>query len=608
MEQESKKITKIVINSDDELTDVVAGILESPNDRIVLTFAEESDLLISPINLKVIQETADDENKLLIAQIINNSTGVKNASSAGLYTIETTTLPLESDWEEEQKKKEQRLSPKTIPEEKKEELVEPTEVETPNEQEIPIVYKNEDEGISIDDDLPTEDLSPYQEEAEAEEVETISQPHESDAHVLFHSKSNSKKVINTSSKDKLKKERKELSPKTKKLLGRIGGSLVAIILLASFVYYKTAPYVRIKMYIEAREASIERTFTGDENIKEIDFEDDKIPIKFEKAEKDRSTTIKATGTAFKGEKAKGTIMIMYTPPVGTTCPGLEPITIEAGHIVTAGDNKNFKTDKAITFSCEQLVPQSVGITAMDIGSDYNFPAATPFTIQSFSSSNMTGIAPQPITGGTKIEYKVLSQVDVNNGVEEIKKIAFEDGERELKDKSGGTWEIIPDSIKSEIVKDSIKTDIAVGSEADEANLSLKSISTATFFMKDGFDEKLSELFTKEAKEKNLFETDKNLELTLSDEITKEISVVENNPTSPKIKLVAKAQIKPKVEKQSIVDAIKGKKWEEGLQILNTFVFSDKKTEVVFEPKSFPEKLKYFPTKNGGIVIELQEVF
>ncbi len=115
MEQESKKITKIVINSDDELTDVVAGILESPNDRIVLTFAEESDLLISPINLKVIQETADDENKLLIAQIINNSTGVKNASSAGLYTIETTTLPLESDWEEEIEEKRTKAITKKYP-------------------------------------------------------------------------------------------------------------------------------------------------------------------------------------------------------------------------------------------------------------------------------------------------------------------------------------------------------------------------------------------------------------------------------------------------------------------------------------------------------------
>ncbi|HRY74578.1 MAG TPA: hypothetical protein P5098_02720, partial [Candidatus Dojkabacteria bacterium] len=83
MEQENKKITKIVISSEDELTDVVTGILESPNERIVLTFAEESDLLISPINLKVIQETSDDENKLLIAQIINNPTGIKNARSAG---------------------------------------------------------------------------------------------------------------------------------------------------------------------------------------------------------------------------------------------------------------------------------------------------------------------------------------------------------------------------------------------------------------------------------------------------------------------------------------------------------------------------------------------
>ena len=64
MEQENKKITKIVISSEDELTDVVTGILESPNERIVLTFAEESDLLISPINLKVIQETSDDEKIL----------------------------------------------------------------------------------------------------------------------------------------------------------------------------------------------------------------------------------------------------------------------------------------------------------------------------------------------------------------------------------------------------------------------------------------------------------------------------------------------------------------------------------------------------------------
>ena len=49
----NKKITKIVVNRDDELTDIVSGVVGSENERIVLTFAEDSDLLISPINLKV---------------------------------------------------------------------------------------------------------------------------------------------------------------------------------------------------------------------------------------------------------------------------------------------------------------------------------------------------------------------------------------------------------------------------------------------------------------------------------------------------------------------------------------------------------------------------
>lgn len=64
---EEKKITKIVVNKEDELTDLVSSILEAPNERIVLTFAEETDLLISPINLKVLLETADEREKLLVA-------------------------------------------------------------------------------------------------------------------------------------------------------------------------------------------------------------------------------------------------------------------------------------------------------------------------------------------------------------------------------------------------------------------------------------------------------------------------------------------------------------------------------------------------------------
>jgi len=365
------------------------------------------------------------------------------------------------------------------------------------------------------------------------------------------------KVLPVSSKEKFKREGKKLTPKSKKLLMLIGVALVLLLGLGSFIYYRTAPYVKIRMYIQSREATIERIFTGDENIKEVNFEEEKIPIKRETVEKDRSSTIKATGTAYKGEKAKGTINIVALDP--EECSDETPRTLEAGHTIISSGGKVFKIDAQVIFKCDKPM-QTVGITANDIGEEYNLSQTTSFSIQGYSGTQLKGLASQAITGGSKEQYTVLTQADVNSAVEELKKIAMEEGERDLKDKSGGSWEIIGDSIKSEEAKDSIKTDKKVGEEAKEVTLNLK-----------------------------------------------EITVVENTPESIKIKLVAKASVKPKIEKQTVIDAIKGKKWADGMEILKGFVFSDKETEVVFEPPSFPKNLKYFPTRQGGIFIEFKEV-
>ena len=80
--EESNKITKIVVNSEDELTDIVSGIQNAKTEKIILTFAEESDILISPINLAVIKETADEIEKVLVCQIIKNPTGLRNSKMA----------------------------------------------------------------------------------------------------------------------------------------------------------------------------------------------------------------------------------------------------------------------------------------------------------------------------------------------------------------------------------------------------------------------------------------------------------------------------------------------------------------------------------------------
>lgn len=565
MEETSRKITKIVVGKDDELTDIVAGIVGSQNERVLLTFAEESDLLISAINLSVLLETADENDKLMIAQIIKNPTGVRNANTAGITTIETTTLPEEEVWIKEVERKAERLTPKTEEKvEKKDEIAE--------------------EGISIGRDIAPEEPTP---------IHVPTPP-----------------VLPKEEKPQIKesvvreRKKKEVKSKTKKILMIIVPIVLVLLGLIAFIYYKTAPFVRIRIYTESREVEIEKIFTGDANIKEIDFEDLKIPIKKEEVEKARSTTIKATGTAYKGEKAKGKVGIAYNKDGG--CTDVEPLNLPAGTILVSSGGKYFKLDAAISIPCS-MTPVEASVTANEIGTEYNLPQGTSFSVQNYAKSEVYGMASAGgISGGTKEEYTVLQQEDISAGMEELKKIAKEEAETELKDKSGGSWEIIQSSMKSDVVKDSLKTGVPVGSETKETSLDLKVVSEATYFLKEGFDAKLSELLTDEAKAKNLFETEKDLELTLGDEVEKDISVAESSEKSTKIKVFAKASVEPKVDKLAIISELKGKKWNEGLEILKKYVFSEKETDVVFEPKKFPSALKYFPTRQGAIEIELKK--
>ena len=109
--EEQIKTSKIIVEEQSELTDLVREIHRSKADRIVLTFTEHTDILISSINLKVLLEAAQREDKLLIAQIIQNPTGIRNAKLAGIKTIDTPSNPTDYDWDDayemiQQKKRE----------------------------------------------------------------------------------------------------------------------------------------------------------------------------------------------------------------------------------------------------------------------------------------------------------------------------------------------------------------------------------------------------------------------------------------------------------------------------------------------------------------------
>jgi hypothetical protein len=622
MENE-KKITKIVINKEDELTDVVSAILESYNERIVLTFAEETDLLISPINLKVLLETADESEKLIIAQIIKNPTGLRNAHLAGITTIDTPTFPLEDMWEKEGTNRANRLNPpKEKPISTQEETVSTEELESegPSDFQKRVAMaiekgsarrkdmnEEKDVLISLDEDLPSKnDEIPIVVDPDLSKVDfsekTVDPQKVSPNKIIKERRSNGPNITTLGGKFKSFFSNIPIPTKLKKLGPIIGISVVVLTLLIGFIYINTAMLVRVRIYVEAKEVSVERIFQGDENIKEIDFEELKIPVKSESVEKSRSTNVRATGKAFKGEKAKGKVNVFYKKE--GSCVDVAPIALSAGQTI-ATDDKTFTLDSNVSVACNSTA--EVPISAIEVGEEYNLASGQFFTVQGFSKNEIwASNSSSAITGGSKQEYTVLSKADVDTAVEDLRKIAVEEGENELRDK-GGNWAIIEDSIKSEVIADSIKTDVAVGAEATEVNVSMKTTSIASYYLKEGFDDGVAELLTKEAQDNNLFESDRDLELELDSDIEKDVSVAENNAQGIKIKLVAKSSVKPKVDKEEILNELKTKNWEEGQKYLKDLEFSDKETNVEFLPENFPEYLRRFPKRQGGVLISVVNV-
>jgi hypothetical protein len=609
-------IKKIIVNASHELTDIIKDIHSSKEERIVLTFTDQTDILISPINLKVLQEVAEEEGKLLIAQIIQNPTGVRNSKLAGIKVIETPSAPTQQDWEEAAeeivKQEREKISKKKLNDlAKEEEVAKKSSFEDRvnnalNKRRKEKGYedrrglKPDSSFISIDKDLPSnekkeslagKDFAPTVPDIDDEppaRIERI-QPLGRNLRPKF-------KGINF----------KAINFKDKKVIRIVIVALLLLLVLPGVgfaIYNQMAPLVKVKIFVEAKPVEIEKIFTGDSNIDEIDFDNLKIPIKVEEIEKSLSDTVTPTGKAFKGDKAKGVITLTYTNTEGCNETNT-PITLPAGQRITATTGEVFVLITSAQLTCPKII--DVNVEALDIGTEYNINSGKAFSVAGYSSSLLSGFNANTFTGGSKQEYTVLSQQDLDSALESLTETAIEQMKSDLRSKET-SWEIIEDSIKSEVNKDSIKTDKKVGEEASVVNLEVTIKGSATYYLTKNLNEGLTDLLREEAILNNLFETDDNMELELGDNIEKTLKVDTTVKDSVQINLTAQSSVRPKINKEDIENKLKGMKWEEGLQFISTLNFSDQKTEVLFIPENYPEFLKRFPNRRGGVLVSIVEL-
>lgn len=617
--EEKSQTTKIVIDTEHELTDLVREIHRTKADRIVLTFTEHTDLLISPINLKVISEAAQRENKLLIAQIIQNPIGIRNAKLAGIKTIDTPSNPTEYEWEEASEliisKKREKLERKKIletvaiqPDQKEvfeEKVEENIEKSIPTKEDIkeetgqePIKkdyidkrgLKTRSPFISIDQDMPSAPIE--------EPVNIVDEKRKPSFN--FKKAVSIKRILpNIKTNGNFNKK------KVLRIFLFIFVPLLLLSILGGFLFNEFGTFVKIKIFVESKPVAIESVLTGDSEIDKIDFEELKIPIKTEEASKGLSNTITATGVASKGEKAEGKVTISYD----ANCEDEDTpdITLPVGQIITSPGGKTYSLQSSVSLGCgSSMLIIDVPIIATEFGKEYNISTLNQtFAVKGYPNVEARNNT-STISGGTTEEYTVLSQTDVDNGVEALSETAIEEVKSELRENSGD-WEIIEDSILSSVDKASIKTDKKVGEEATDVNLDLTVKGTATYFKTDGLTEGLKELLRKKAEEDNLFESDKDIELELSEDITKSVTVEEVKKDSVKIKIVASANIKPKIDKDELLKELAGLSWDEGKNYLNELNYAQKNPEVIFNPMNYPQFLKRYSKREGRVLIELKEI-
>ncbi|KUK77616.1 MAG: seg [candidate division WS6 bacterium 34_10] len=631
MEEKREQIEKIVVKSSDELIDVVREISNTKANKIVVSFVEDSDILISSINLKVLLDSADEKEALLVLQIPANPSGIRNAKLAGIPVVETPGLPSDDVWKEAQEEYIKRL--KKISESSKSEL--PKDYKSENitsfEDKVNSVLdkskterskikeeeENSDLGFVVDSDIG-EEKSKGEEKGDLTKVDLKDIPKSNkkksfdfsakfDALMDFFRSIGSKKSSKPEkikAKEPKQREDKDVKSKFVKLLPKIIIPIVVVVILFFLLYFRLAPYVRVTIFIESKPVEVEKTFTGNENINEIDFENLEIPIKKETVTKSVSDTVEATGTAYRGKKATGSVTVQYIYPDG--CPeGEETISLSPGQQITTKDgSKTYVLTGNITITCNSY--SVVGVEAVEVGEEYNIPSGNWFSVNGYDSSKVFATnTTDAFTGGSKEEYTVLSQQDVNGKVEELTKLAKEEAESSLKDVGNG-WEIIESTIESKVKEGSIKSAVAIGTETNSSDVSLEVESSATYYYTQGVDEGLNDLLTEAAKNQNLFESEEGLDLTLTGDIEKELSVNEEGGEI-KITLTAASSVEPSVDKDKIISDLHGMRWEEGVEYIKGLSFTADKAPIInFEPEHFPDAFRYFPSRQGRINLVVEE--
>lgn len=378
----------IYVDVDDEITTIIEKVRSAKGKIIALVLPKRATVLQSIVNMKLLKRTANEAGKNLV--LVTSEAGL--LPLAGLVGMHVADTP---------------SSRPAIPSKPDQPSDEPLAVEEPLQ-----IANGDGEEPEFDPDKAAN--MPVGELASAAGATALSG--EADEELIMGDDGLDDKPDATP----VKKNKKLMIPNFDKFRLRLilGVVLLALLVTGWIFAAKVLPSAAISIETDSQTVKSNLTLTLDTGTKAVDTENKILPATAQTANKTLSQQVATTGEKNNGTKATGTVTLQSSD---CTLPASTPAAIPAGSSV-ATNGHTYITQQKASFSNPQLnsngscivyTSNSVDITALKGGSDYNTTSSAQFTGPNGSTG--TGSA----NGGTDSIVKIVAQADIDSAKSKI---------------------------------------------------------------------------------------------------------------------------------------------------------------------------------------------
>lgn len=344
----------------------------------------------------------------------------------------------------------------------------------------------------------------------------------------------------------------------KLLFGVLGGIFLIGFMVWALVF---APRATVIISAKTTSASVNSPVTIATGLA-TDVEKNTLAATTQQQQTPKTIEFSATGQKDVGSKAKGTIKFSAQTRSG--------VSIAAGSALQTSGGLTFITDSSVyvppsdrdspgCFPTACAGTASVGVTAAENGSKYN--AATGSV--SGTPTNVTGSFASPTSGGVSKLVTVVTNEDIEKAKEVLNTQGIDTIKADLKSKFAGGGLAIDESFVVEFAE--VSSNPAVDTEATDGKAVLSAKVTYKMFgvSKDNLKKYIDGFVAKDLdglKGQRIYDsgTDKV--------VLQEVSKVENGAAGT---LIATAQVGPKIEDDAVREQVKGKRYGEIQQVLQS---------------------------------------